>query len=45
MIKRAIAKVVDHENLPEGEMIEVMNQIMSGEATPRRSALLSLHSG
>lgn len=34
MIKRAIAKVVDHENLPEGEMIEVMNQIMSGEATP-----------
>lgn len=34
MIKRAIAKVVDHENLSEGEMIEAMNQIMSGEATP-----------
>lgn len=34
MIKKAIAKVVEHENLAEGEMIEVMNQIMSGECTP-----------
>jgi anthranilate phosphoribosyltransferase len=34
MIKKAIAKVVDRENLTEGEMIEVMNQIMSGECTP-----------
>ncbi|MFZ4857786.1 MAG: anthranilate phosphoribosyltransferase [Desulfuromonadaceae bacterium] len=34
MIKKAIAKVVEHENLSEGEMIEVMNQIMSGECTP-----------
>ncbi len=34
MIKKAIAKVVEHENLTEGEMIEVMNQIMSGECTP-----------
>lgn len=34
MIKKAIAKIVEHENLVEGEMIEVMNQIMSGECTP-----------
>ena len=34
MIKKAIAKVVEHQNLTEGEMIEVMNQIMSGECTP-----------
>lgn len=33
MIKKAIAKVVEHENLSEGEMIEVMDQIMSGGAT------------
>src|SRR5512140_2715991 len=34
MIKKAIAKIVERENLTEGEMIEVMNQIMSGECTP-----------
>jgi len=34
MIRKAIAKVVEGENLTEGEMIEVMNQIMSGECTP-----------
>ncbi|MDD2310149.1 MAG: anthranilate phosphoribosyltransferase [Desulfuromonadaceae bacterium] len=34
MIKKAIVKVVERENLTEGEMIEVMNQIMSGECTP-----------
>ena len=34
MIRKAIAKVVDCHNLSEGEMIDVMNQIMSGEATP-----------
>ncbi|MCL2761226.1 MAG: anthranilate phosphoribosyltransferase [Desulfuromonadales bacterium] len=34
MIKRAIAKVVEGVNLSEGEMIEVMDQIMSGGATP-----------
>jgi len=33
MIKKAIARVVEHENLSEGEMIEVMEQIMSGGAT------------
>jgi anthranilate phosphoribosyltransferase len=33
MIKQAIAKIVEHHNLAEGEMIEVMNQIMSGECT------------
>ncbi len=34
MIRKAIAKVVDRQDLSEGEMIQVMNQIMSGEATP-----------
>ncbi len=34
MIKAAISKIVLHQNLAEAEMIEVMNQIMGGEATP-----------
>ncbi len=34
MIKKAIARVVEREDLSEGEMIEVMDQIMSGGATP-----------
>jgi len=34
MIKKAIAKVVEREDLSEGEMVEVMDQIMSGGATP-----------
>ncbi|MCM2357762.1 MAG: anthranilate phosphoribosyltransferase [Geobacteraceae bacterium] len=34
MIKKAIAKVVERQDLAETEMIEVMDQIMSGEATP-----------
>lgn len=34
MIREAIAKVVERDDLTEGEMIEVMNQIMSGECTP-----------
>jgi len=34
MIKEAIARVVEREDLSEGQMIEVMNQIMGGEATP-----------
>ncbi|MRR58170.1 MAG: anthranilate phosphoribosyltransferase, partial [Deltaproteobacteria bacterium] len=38
MIKKAIAKVVERENLTESEMIEVMDQIMSGEATPAQTA-------
>ncbi len=38
MIKKAIARVVERENLNEGEMIEVMSQIMSGEATPAQTA-------
>lgn len=38
MIKRAIAKVVEGQNLSEGEMIEVMDQIMGGEATPAQIA-------
>lgn len=38
MIKKAIAKVVEREDLTENEMIEVMDQIMSGEATPAQIA-------
>lgn len=34
MIRQAIAKTVERQDLTEGEMIEVMNQIMSGECTP-----------
>jgi anthranilate phosphoribosyltransferase len=34
MIKAAINKVVLQQNLAETEMVEVMNQIMGGEATP-----------
>jgi len=34
MIREAIAKVVERADLTEGEMIGVMNQIMSGECTP-----------
>lgn len=34
MIKNAIAKVVERQDLTEAEMIDVMDQIMSGEATP-----------
>ncbi len=33
-IKEAIAKVIIRENLSEAEMIDVMNQVMSGEASP-----------
>ena len=33
-IKQAIAKVVLQEGLSEKEMVEVMNEIMGGEATP-----------
>lgn len=33
MIKQALARVVERHDLSEGEMIEVMNQIMSGECT------------
>ncbi len=34
MIKEAIAKVVEREDLSEAQMIEVMDQVMGGEATP-----------
>ena len=34
MIKTAIEKVVDGENLNEVEMLGTMNQIMGGDATP-----------
>lgn len=38
MIKQAIARVVERENLNETEMIGVMNQIMGGGATPAQIA-------
>jgi len=38
MIQEAISKVVNGENLTEQEAIEVMNIIMSGEATPAQIA-------
>ncbi len=38
MIKAAIAKVVQSNDLTEAEMIEVMNQIMGGEATSAQIA-------
>lgn len=38
MIRKAIARVVERENLSEAEMIEVMDQIMSGGATPAQIA-------
>jgi anthranilate phosphoribosyltransferase len=38
MIKEAIAKVVEHVDLTETEMVEVMNEIMGGEATPAQVA-------
>ncbi len=34
MIKEAISKVVEKQDLTEGEMIDVMNLVMGGEATP-----------
>lgn len=34
MIKEAIAKVVDKEDLQESEMMEAMDEIMGGKATP-----------
>jgi anthranilate phosphoribosyltransferase len=33
-IKQAIAKVVTHQDLSEEEMVDVMNEIMGGTATP-----------
>ena len=38
MIKEAIAKAVERQDLTEAEMIEVMNEIMGGEATPAQVA-------
>ena len=38
MIRQALAQVVDHKDLAESQMIEVMNQIMSGECTPAQIA-------
>jgi len=38
MIRKAIARVVEREDLTEAEMIEVMDQIMSGGATPAQIA-------
>ena len=38
MIKEAISQVVEGQNLSEGVMVEVMHQIMGGEATPAQIA-------
>jgi len=38
MIKKAIAQVVEGKDLSEGMMVEVMHQIMGGEATPAQIA-------
>ena len=38
MIKEAIARVVDQEDINETEMMEVMNEIMEGKATPAQIA-------
>ena len=38
MIRNAIARVVERDDLSESEMIEVMDQIMSGGATPAQIA-------
>ena len=38
MIKEAIAKVVERVDLTEAEMVEVMGEIMGGEATPAQVA-------
>ncbi len=38
MIKKAIARVVEGGDLSEPEMIDVMDQVMSGEATPAQIA-------
>jgi len=40
MIKKAIARIVEGIDLTENEMIEVMDQIMSGEATSAQIASL-----
>ncbi len=34
MIKEAISKVIASQNLPEAEMVQVMEEIMTGAATP-----------
>lgn len=38
MIRKAIARVVERDDLTESEMIEVMDQVMSGGATPAQIA-------
>jgi anthranilate phosphoribosyltransferase len=38
MIKEAIAKVVTHKNLKEAEMMQAMDEVMGGQATPAQIA-------
>jgi len=38
MIREALAKVVNGENLKEAEMMEVMDEVMEGKATPAQIA-------
>ena len=39
MIKEAIVKIVNKEDLTYQEAYDVMNEIMSGETTPTQNAL------
>ena len=34
MIREAISRVIEKKDLNEKQMVEVMNEIMGGEATP-----------
>ena len=38
MIKHAIAKIVDKQDLTYDEAYEVMNEIMSGQTSPTQNA-------
>jgi hypothetical protein len=44
MIKEAIVKIVNKEDLTYDEAYTVMNEIMSGETTPTQNAAFSPHS-
>ena len=38
MIREAISKVVDRQDLSEADMVLVMNEIMSGQTSPTQNA-------
>ena len=43
MIKEAIVKIVNKEDLTYDEAYAVMNEIMGGETTPTQNACSSFH--